>query len=62
VPVAVLVGTRKGLFLLRSEDRREWAIEGPMLTGFSIYHAIRDPRDGALYACTNFYGGGAVHR
>jgi photosystem II stability/assembly factor-like uncharacterized protein len=62
VATAVIVGTRKGLFVLRSEDRREWALEGPLLTGFSIYHAIRDPRDGALYACTNFFGGGAVHR
>jgi photosystem II stability/assembly factor-like uncharacterized protein len=62
VATAVLVGTRKGLFVLRSADRREWSLDGPMLTGFSIYHAIRDPRDGALYACTNFFGGGAVHR
>ena len=60
--VAVLAGTRKGLFVLRSDDRREWALEGPLLTGFEVYHAIRDPRDGALYACTNFYGGGTVHR
>jgi photosystem II stability/assembly factor-like uncharacterized protein len=60
--MAVLVGTRKGLFLLRSEDRLEWALEGPLLTGFAVYHAIRDPRDGALYACTNFFEGGTVHR
>jgi photosystem II stability/assembly factor-like uncharacterized protein len=63
VAVLVLVGTRKGLFLLTGdEDRRDWSVEGPLLTGFSVYHAIADPRDGALYACTNFFGGGTVQR
>jgi photosystem II stability/assembly factor-like uncharacterized protein len=57
------VGTRKGLFLLRSEDRRQWEVEGPLLSGWSVYHAIVDPRDGAFYAATNssFYGA-TVHR
>jgi photosystem II stability/assembly factor-like uncharacterized protein len=59
----VLVGTRKGLFLLKGEDdRRSWSVDGPLLKGFSVYHAIVDPRDGAYYACTNFFGGGTVHR
>jgi photosystem II stability/assembly factor-like uncharacterized protein len=62
VAVAVLVGTKKGLFVLRSEDRREWSLDGPMLLGFEVFHAIRDPRDGTLYAATNFFGGGTVHR
>jgi photosystem II stability/assembly factor-like uncharacterized protein len=63
VGVAVLVGTRKGLFLLKGDEaRRDWKLEGPLLTGLSVYHAIRDPLDGALYACTNFFGGGTVHR
>jgi hypothetical protein len=62
VSVGVLVGTSKGLFLLRSDDRRDWSLKGPLLTGFSVYHAIRDQRDGALYACTNFFDGGTVHR
>ena len=43
-------------------QRRSWELEGPLLTGFSVYHAIRDPRDGALYAATNFFDGGTVHR
>ena len=43
-------------------ERREWTLNGPHLTGFSIYHAIRDPRDGTLYAATNFFEGGTVHR
>ena len=30
----VLVGTRKGLFVLESdEERREWRLEGPQLPG-----------------------------
>ena len=57
----VLAGTRKGLFVLRGGDGR-WTIDGPMLKGFEVYHAIADPRDDALYACTNFYGGATVHR
>ena len=61
--LAVLVGTRKGLFVLEGDaERRDWKPNGPLLTGFSVYHAIRDPRDGAFYAATNFFGGGTVHR
>jgi photosystem II stability/assembly factor-like uncharacterized protein len=64
VAVVVLVGTRKGLFFLRSDDaRRGWALEGPLLDGWSVYHAILDTRDGVLHACTNHEVYGAtVHR
>jgi photosystem II stability/assembly factor-like uncharacterized protein len=57
------VGTRKGLFLLRSDDRQSWDVEGPLLPGWAIYHAIVDQRDGTLHAATNnaFYGA-TVHR
>jgi photosystem II stability/assembly factor-like uncharacterized protein len=54
----VLVGTKKGLFRIRDGE-----LTGPELTGWSIFHAARDPRDGALYAASNnFVYGGAVHR
>lgn len=58
------VGTRKGLFLLQGEeDRRSWKIEGPLLPGWEVFHALLDPRDGTLYACTNnFVYGATVHR
>ena len=58
------VGTKKGLFLLRGGDGNEsWRVEGPVLPGWSVYHAIVDPRDGALYAATNnFFYGATVHR
>ena len=52
--VAVLAGTRKGLFVLESEESRtDWQLRGPLLEGWSILHAIVDPRDGALHACAN---------
>lgn len=60
----VLTGTRKGLFVLEGdEDRRRWNLEGPFLTGWSVYHAVLDPRDGTIHAATNnaFYGA-TVHR
>lgn len=61
---ALLVGTRKGLFILHADDaRRSFELEGPLLPGWSVNHAIVDPRDGVLYTCTNnpVYGG-TVHR
>lgn len=64
MPAVVVAGTKKGLFLLRSDDGRErWELEGPLLEGWSIYHAILDERDGVLHASTNHEVYGAtVHR
>jgi hypothetical protein len=64
VSVVVLVGTRKGLFVLKSDEaRKRWELEGPLLTGWSVDHAIVDERDGTFYACTNnFVYGAALHR
>lgn len=62
--VGVLVGTRKGLFVLTSDEtRREWSVEGPHLTGFEVFHAMRDPRTGTVHAATNNWVYGATaHR
>ena len=62
--VGVLVGTRKGLFVITSdESRRDWSIGGPHLTGWEVFHAVRDPRDGVLHAATNNWVYGATtHR
>jgi hypothetical protein len=60
----ILVGTRKGLFLLSGDESRgKWKLDGPLLTGWSIFHAVLDPRDGSLHAATNneVYGA-TVHR
>ncbi|HMI99999.1 MAG TPA: hypothetical protein VK488_09220 [Gaiellaceae bacterium] len=60
--LAVLVGTRKGLFVLRGdEDRRQWTVEEPLLTGWDVFHAIT--HDGAVYAAANnFVYGATVQR
>lgn len=42
----VLAGTRKGLFLFTSRDRKRWKSRGPYFAGDVIRHAILDPRDG----------------
>lgn len=49
--VTLLVGTRKGLFVLDSdEERRDWSLRGPLCESWPIYHAIGDPRTGMLHA------------
>src|SRR3954467_9253224 len=47
----LLVGTRKGCFVLESDgDRRDWEIRGPFCEGWPVYHAIHDAGTGAIYA------------
>jgi photosystem II stability/assembly factor-like uncharacterized protein len=50
--VRVLVGTRKGAFILTSDARREhWDIKGPTFAGWEIYHFKGSPVDpDRLYA------------
>ena len=37
--VRVLVGTRKGAFILKSDGKREkWDVSGPFFAGWEIYH------------------------
>jgi photosystem II stability/assembly factor-like uncharacterized protein len=44
--VRVLVGTRKGAFLLTSDDqRRRWEVDGPHFAGWEIYHVKGSPAD-----------------
>jgi photosystem II stability/assembly factor-like uncharacterized protein len=44
--VRVLVGTRKGAFILSSDGRRkQWNIEGPLFGGWEIYHMKGSPAD-----------------
>ena len=44
---ALLVGTRKGLFILSSDDgRTTWSVSEPHFLGHVIQHAMVDPRDG----------------
>jgi hypothetical protein len=50
--VRVLVGTRKGAFILHADAaRRKWKIEGPLFGGWEIYHMAGSPADpNRLYA------------
>lgn len=44
--VRVLVGTRKGAFILTSDGKRErWDISGPHFAGWEIYHIKGSPAD-----------------
>ncbi|MHA1991867.1 MAG: glycosyl hydrolase [Candidatus Hodarchaeales archaeon] len=45
-PVTLLIGTRKGSFLLKgSEDRKAWKLEDPIFLGQVVNHIILDPRN-----------------
>jgi photosystem II stability/assembly factor-like uncharacterized protein len=50
--IRVLVGTRKGAFILRADgQRRQWSVEGPHFAGWEIYHVKGSPADPArIYA------------
>src|SRR5205823_14672218 len=50
--VRVLVGTRKGAFVLTSDGKRErWDVSGPHFGGWEIYHLKGSPADpNRLYA------------
>lgn len=58
--VRVLVGTRKGAFILTSDETRaQWDISGPHFTGWEIYHIKGSPIDpNRLYASqsTGWFG------
>src|SRR5258706_1126053 len=44
---SVLVGTRKGLFILSADSgRKKWRMTGPAFLGETVNHALVDPRDG----------------
>ena len=45
-PVALLVATRKGAFILKTDKtRRAWKITGPMFFGHIVHHMVLDARD-----------------
>ena len=44
--VRVLVGTKKGAFVLSSdESRKSWKVDGPHFAGWEIYHLKGSPAD-----------------
>ncbi|MDQ6612964.1 MAG: exo-alpha-sialidase [Gemmatimonadota bacterium] len=58
--VRVLVGTRKGAFVLTADGAREkWHVSGPHFPGFEIYHIKGSPVDpNRIYAsqCSSWFG------
>jgi len=49
----ILAGTKKGLFILSSTDRRRWELLGPFQNGREVNHATYDGRSGRIYATAN---------
>ncbi|MBI1785714.1 exo-alpha-sialidase, partial [Candidatus Sumerlaeota bacterium] len=50
--VRVLVGTRKGAFILTSDAKRaKWDVQGPLFAGWEVFHVAGSPADpNRLYA------------
>lgn len=49
----LIVGTRKGLFFVTTEDRKAWQLHGPFLKGKEINHATYDPQSRRIFATSN---------
>src|SRR5919202_603907 len=60
----LLVGTRKGCFVLESdESRRDWNVRGPFCESWPVYHAIYEPSSGAIFAAAaSEWHGSAIWR
>jgi photosystem II stability/assembly factor-like uncharacterized protein len=59
----LLVGTRKGCFVLESEDRRDWAVRGPYCESWPVYHAVLDRDSGTIFAAAaSEWHGSAIWR
>jgi photosystem II stability/assembly factor-like uncharacterized protein len=49
--VQLLIGTRKGAFILESDAaRRDWRVHGPFCEAWPIHHVVRSESDGVIYA------------
>ncbi len=49
----LLAGTKKGLFLFDSPDRKSWSMSGPFQPGREINHAVHDRRNNCIFATAN---------
>jgi photosystem II stability/assembly factor-like uncharacterized protein len=55
--VRVLVGTRKGAFILSSDGKRDkWEVSGPHFAGWEIYHLKGSPADPNRIYCSQTSG------
>ncbi len=52
--IVLMVGTRKGTFLLSSgPGRKEWSLSGAHHAGSDVFHMAYDGRDGTVFAAIN---------
>jgi photosystem II stability/assembly factor-like uncharacterized protein len=59
----LLVGTRKGLFVLQADGAGGWTLGEPDFVGEPVSMVLPDPRDGSLYAALNLgHFGVKLHR
>ena len=59
----LLIGTRKGAFVLESDEaRRDWALRGPYCEGWPVYHAIFDESGTMFAAAASEWHGSAIWR
>ena len=55
--VRVLVGTRKGAFILSADGKRQkWEVSGPHFAGWEIYHLKGSPADPERIYCSQSSG------
>ena len=59
--IALLVGTRKGAFVLASDSgRKRWELSEVQCRGGDVYHFVQDARNsGTVYAAVNYMIWGA---
>ncbi len=62
--VQLLVGTKKGAFILESDAaRRDWSVRGPLCEGWPVHDLIAEPGSGAILAgAGNAWYGPAIWR
>src|SRR5258708_36888335 len=63
--VRVLVGTKKGAFILTSDGKRQkWKVSGPLFIGWEVYHMKGSPTDpNRIYASqTSSWFGQVIQR
>jgi photosystem II stability/assembly factor-like uncharacterized protein len=60
----LLVGTRKGLFMLSTKDRRQWHLSEPKYLGHIAQHVVADPRQPSVMLMASATGhlGPTVYR